>query len=176
MEKIQQERTGFDERGKEFRTHPIWQGPNFQPEKTTTDRRKDNFRQEWNETLTILRSISNALIDNRPVWVDQSTPLGWQTDQFLHAFYYNVVSDGNRKPFEEFYQKNKRNPNDALEKAIDWWTKTVSPPSNEDIAFNTSAPYIQNRLQQNHILDITRDEFSLICYYTHATKDHVINL
>ena len=107
--------------------------------------------------------IGEELIDNRPCWVPASIPIEWQTDQFLHAYYYNQVSDGLKNPYEDFYQLNKNNPQLALTNAVCWWKDTTNPPSNEDHTFNESAPYIQEKLDKKNILNLTPDEFSQVC-------------
>ncbi|WP_417228322.1 phospholipase D family protein [Amphritea sp.] len=176
MEKLEQLRGDTDDKGKSQRKIPEWNGPSFENKQKAHDRRKESFRKEWHETLTTLRNIGSELQDRRPSWVNSETPVEWQVDQFLHAYYYNKVSDGLRKPFEDFYQLNKKNPQSALEDAISWWQATTTPPSKEDLTFNSSAPYIREKLRKENILTISVDEFSRICYDTHATKDHVIKI
>ena len=58
------------------------------------DRHRAAFLKEWNATLQFLRDISKRVTGHRPVWINQDAPAGAQTDQFLHAFYYNRVSSG----------------------------------------------------------------------------------
>lgn len=176
MEELQKLRSGFSDIGKTGRKVPVWQGPSFESKQKAQDRRKESFRKEWHETLTTLRNICEALDDRRPKWVSSDIPIEWQADQFLHAYYYNQVSDGLKKPYEDYYQLNKKNPQQALEAAMAWWQKTPSPPSNEDQTLYTSAPMIRELLHKDQIFDITTSEFSDICYHTHATKDHVIKI
>jgi hypothetical protein len=140
------------------------------------ERRKETFRIEWNEALTILRSIAKEVIKYRPAWVKENIPSAWQTDQFLHAYYYNNVREGNRHPYEEFYQGNKRNPSAALQETLAWWKSLKEPPTREDQTFYESAPYIQKMLSKDHILKLTQGEFQKICEYTHATKDHITKI
>lgn len=87
---------------------------------------KNKFISEWNETLTLLRKISDeiSLDENRPEWVKKDIPKGVQVDQFLHAFYYQNVKEGNRSKHEDFYARNKSNPSAALKDAMRWWKDT----------------------------------------------------
>src|SRR5690606_39356265 len=45
----------------------------------------------------------------------------FRSDQFLHAYYYKQVKDGNRHPYEEFFARNSKNPELALRDALEWW-------------------------------------------------------
>ncbi|MCP2789049.1 hypothetical protein NK899_23980, partial [Salmonella enterica subsp. enterica serovar Typhimurium] len=57
----------------------------------------------------------------KPGWIDASVAPGVQADQFLHAYYYKQVKDGNRHPYEEFFVRNSKNPELALRDALEWW-------------------------------------------------------
>lgn len=175
MSKMQESREGVKDKGKDLRSIPVWQGLNFLGQPKAQDKRKENFRKEWNETLTILREIGKQLENSRPCWVSEDIPVNWQVDQFLHAYYDNHVSDGQRKPHEEFHQKNKKDPRAALVKAIDWWTNTSKPLSNENINFE-HASVIHEKLKQECILKLTEDEFKDVCDYTYATRYHATKI
>lgn len=92
---------------KKIREHEEWQGSSFSVRKSGFERKKDNFRVEWLNTMAILISIEDQLSEYCPSCVDESVPSGWQVDQFLHAYYYNKVGDGLSKPYEEYFQRNK---------------------------------------------------------------------
>jgi len=158
---------------KDKRSIPFYNGPSFVQKKKAVERRKEKFREEWNDTLTTLRSIAKQSVSFRPVWVDTNTHPAWQADQFLHAYYYNQVSDGQRKPYEDFHKRNRKNPQLALEQALKWWASLDAPPSNEDFTFTEAAPYIHEKLTKGRVLEVLEDEFSKICEYNHATKDHI---
>ena len=176
MEAIDAKRKDLYKLGIELRKTPVWEGPAYSAKEKAKDRQKESFRQEWHDTLTILRSIGEQLADNRPVWVNEDVPVEWQIDQFLHAYYYNKVGTGNSKPVEDYYQSNKHNPQSILLSTINWWKATTDAPSNEDDSLYESAPYIREHLSKDKILSVTEEELTKICFYTHATKDHVIKM
>ncbi len=164
------------DKARDARKHPIWEGPAFVAKKAAFDKRKDNFKQEWLSTLSKLKHIESELASHKPPWITDEIPLGWQVDQFLHAYYYNRVGDKLRKPYEEDYKKHKANPNGELQAQLAWWKGTVSAPSNEDVTFYENAPAIRELLKQEKILTLTSDDFQQICSKTHATLDHVIKI
>lgn len=176
LEKIDAARKGIHDKGKELRTVPIWEGPLFYGKKKTADRRKEEFRREWQETLTHLRSIGEQLADNRPVWISEDVPIAWQIDQFLHAYYYNKVGESRAKPYEDYFQKNRSNPNLAVSSVLKWWKDTTSAPSNEDVTFYENAPCIRENLSKEKILHLSEQQFADVCESTHATRDHVIKM
>jgi PLD-like domain len=169
LEKIDKERHGVDERGEAHRTVPVWGGPLFFEAKRSKDSKKEAFRIEWQETLTHLRSIGDRLVTNRPSWITDEVPVAWQIDQFLHAYYYNKVGDSLKKPYEDYFTKNKANPNQALGHILNWWKETTSAPSNEDETFYRNAPLIRRYLAKESVLSLTEQQLSEICEKTHAT-------
>ena len=158
------------------RTHPEWQGPTFVEKKKAFDRRKENFRQEWQETLGFLDSIQQQVNDFRPPWLEGDVPEAWQVDQFLHAYYYNRVGEGLRKPYEDYYRSNRKDPSGALMRELDWWASRPSAPSDENVNLYDRAPVIRRLLQKDKILSLSAAEFESICRNTHATMDHVIKI
>ena len=126
-------------------------------------RRREVFRQEWQNTLAYLSHIAEVLKTSRPRWIPEGTPLNWQVDQFLHAFYYNKVGEGKGKPYGEFFERNRRNPSAALNEAVAWWSGTLSAPSNEDVALIDNAPFVRDMLAPGKILQLTNSEFAGVC-------------
>lgn len=173
LEKMELERRGIDDKGRAHRTVPVWEGPVFFEAKKTKDLRKEAFRLEWQETLTHLRSIGDQLVTNRPNWISEDVPISWQIDQFLHAYYYNKVGDSREKPYEDYFRKNKANPNQALVPIFKWWKETSAAPSYEDETFYENAPLIRRYLAKENLLSLTEQQLAEICKRTHATKDHV---
>ncbi|WP_163363280.1 phospholipase D-like domain-containing protein [Enterobacter cloacae] len=156
---------------------PEWGGVNFIDNKKNKDKRKESFHKEWESTLSIIQNISSQINDYRPIWVSEDTPMFWQTDQFLHAYYYKQVhQQDNTYPFEDFYRTNSKNPQAALMSMLSWWKSQSVPPSNEDIHLGIYAPYIRENLSKNNIDSLTEDKLHQIFSYTHATMDHVIKM
>lgn len=161
---------------KKARTHPEWDGPAFIDKKKAKDRKKENFRSEWLETLGTLQSIGEQLQAHRPKWIDGSVPSGWQVDQFLHAFYYNHLGEGLLKPYEEYHQKNQRDPNRALKHELEWWQSLPSAPSNEDKNLFEHAPIVQRLLSPDHVSLLTETDIATLFSKTHATMDHAVKI
>lgn len=158
------------------RSHPEWEGPSFVQEKTAFDRRKENFKREWLETLGTLQNIQQQLSDYRPGWVSADVPSAWHVDQFLHGYYYNQVGDALRKPYEEFHERHKANPQAALAVVLKWWQSLSEAPSYEDYALYESAPLVRALLAQEKVLELSNEEFATLCRNTHATMEHIIKV
>ncbi len=167
----------IDDETKKKRTIDEWEGVNFTPDKKKVDKKKERFREEWNSTLSTIRNIASQIDDFRPSWVDENTPRYWQVDQFLHAYYYNLVrQDDNTYPFEDYFQRNKANPQQALINALTWWKNTEKAPSDEYITFDVNAPNIRRLLAKENIKSISSEDLLTLCSATHATLDHVIKI
>ncbi len=153
-----------------------WRGPSFQESKSSNERGKDRFKKEWNNALGILKTIEGQLRNNRPVWVNDDVPLGWQVDQFLHAYYYNKVGDKQRKPFEEYFKKNHKDPALALQAGISWWASLKHAPSKEDITFDEDAPIVRALLSESSLRSLSAADFEQVFCRTHATKDYMLKV
>jgi hypothetical protein len=147
--------------------------------------RKRKFFEEWNETLQLLRKISEEVIldANRPNWVQSSVPKGVQVDQFLHAYYYTHIKTGNRSLHQEYHEKNKSNPQAALNDALVWWHGLAAAPSDEDGFMYERAPFLLEKLSRNNILGWSEDDFIQVCIRLHAfvtaarqTSNYELNL
>lgn len=176
MEELEKLRRDSRDLGQSKLKRPIWSGPVFVGKAKAADRRKENFRKEWSEALSYLANIGSQLSTNRPRWVSEDVPLAWQIDQFLHAYYYNKIGEGNAKPYEEHFTHNKKDPQGALSGALSWWRDTESAPSGEDITFYESAPTIRRYLARDRLLGLSEDEMREVVAMTHATKDHLIKI
>lgn len=176
MAAIDARRSALRDLGKDLRKTPVWEGIDFVSKKKAADRKRENFRAEWHATLQHLRDIGDRLHQNRPTWVGEDVPLGWQIDQFLHAYYYNKVGDGRAKPYEDYYSKNRSSPSAAVNDAIRWWRSTPSAPSNEDVHFVDNAPLIKEKLARDKVIHLSPDEFTDVCSKVHATREHVIKM
>lgn len=156
---------------------PVWGGVSNYDKPKANDKRKDSFHKEWDSTLSVIRNISSQINDFRPNWISKDTPVFWQTDQFLHAYYYNQVhQNDNTYPFEDYHQVNSKDPQAALMNMLSWWKSLSVPPSHEDTNLGIYAPYIREYLSKSKISSLTEDNLHKILSYTHATMDHVIKM
>lgn len=138
---------------------------------------RDKFIREWDETLEIMRMIGDRVASNeyRPKWVNSNVPTGVQADQFLHAYYYNHVTDEanlRRHPYLEFFQINKSRKEEALEEELVWWKGLTEALSKEDLHMHEYAPLVRNNLAQSRILNLTTDDFFETCCKIHALAEH----
>lgn len=167
----------MDEKAKTSRRIPVFNGVSDYTKGSVVDKRKESFRKEWQSTVSIIDNIASQINDFRPSWISPDTPRYWQVDQFLHAYYYNEVKQKNSiYPFEEYHQKHKKDPKQALSKALIWWESQHSAPSYEDETFNYSAPRLRELLSKDKLLSLSATEVEEMCWCTHATKDHVIKM
>lgn len=142
------------------------------------DRRRNAFLEEWNQTLQIMRDIGDwvAKDEYRPEWIAANVSKGIQADQFLHAYYYNRVKDGNRHPFQDFYDINKKDPEAALIEALKWWKNLDAPPTNEDRTIYEWAPFLREHLTKERLANVSFPEFEDICNRVHAMRDHALRV
>lgn len=150
-----------------------WDGPAFTGSEKALDVRRESFIKEWRNGLSVLRDIADKAPDYRPRWLNQDVPPAWQADQFLHAFYYNKVVDGVRHPFDEHYQKNRKNPAASMLAALKWWSELQAPPSSEDENCHVRAPVIHRYLAKDKVSALSLGEFSKVLQANHSTVDHV---
>lgn len=162
---------------KNARSIPLWEGIKNVDKKRSVDKRKENFKKEWEGAISHIRNIAEQIADYRPGWIEPNIPIYWQVDQFLHAYYYNIVRQkDNTYPYEQEQQMNKANPQKALISNLQWWKNLPSPPSDEDHTFYESAPAIRRALSKDRILNLNVDELCTVVEATHATMNHVIKL
>ena len=86
---------------------------------------------------------------------------GAQADQFLHAHYYHRTFDGRRADYERHFEENKKNPNKALDEAIEWWRSLPKAPTNEDVAINVTALRLQEMLKEDALQRLSQSEPAL---------------
>lgn len=140
------------------------------------ERSKNVFLKEWNETLQLLRNIALRLREYRPSWINDLVPDGVHVDQFLHAYYYLRVREGNKQPFDEHYERNRQNPDRALIEQMSWWRTGKYPYENESLFIHEWAPSSRTLLAKNRIGSLTEAEFIQLCKQVHAIRDHAIKL
>ncbi|MDH4227194.1 MAG: phospholipase D family protein [Deltaproteobacteria bacterium] len=174
--------SSFESKEKQQEDNNFWQhGPikkegfliSRSPEESI-DSQKKLFLKEWYETLQITRNIAEkvSLDTYRPSWVPKTTPKGVQVDQFLHAYYYNNVFDGNRSMHEQFYNKHNANPEAALGRALCWWQKLTEAPDEEDIMIREWAPFLSEKTDKVNLLNLSEDDFCNVCARVHAIRNH----
>lgn len=152
-----------------------WPGLVSTAASAASDRQKQAFVNEWFATLQILRDIGSTVSqdDNRPRWLPSDIPRGAQADQFLHAYYYNlVIGEDRRSHFAEKFEENRGNPARALADAVSWWHGLPEPPSNEDRMLFEWAPFLRGALSQDRILELTESEFEAVCQRVWSIQDH----
>lgn len=142
----------------------------------TDDKRKKTFLKEWNGTLQLLRNISTSLREYRPAWVESSVPDGVHVDQFLHAYYYLKVREGNRQPFDEYFVRNRNDPASALTAEMIWWRVGEYPHESESEFMHQWAPLSRTLLSKERIGSLNEIEFIQLCARVHAIRDHAIKL
>ncbi len=160
----------------------FWRSPSFTKwsglvqtsPKKAADKRKQVFLEEWHSTLQDLRDIGERVgrLENRPVWISNSAPIGAQADQFLHAHYYQRTFDGRKARYVEFFEKNKTRRDDAFAEAMLWWRKLPSAPSREDEMLDVTAPFLQNALSEGELAEMDEDTFFRVCFGVHSIKDY----
>ncbi len=138
------------------------------------DRRKNAFLKEWAETLRYLEIVQARLSEpkNKPKWVPADASPGIHTDQFLHAFYYKQVREGNSHPVDKWHAQNRTNPEAALQHAIEWWRNTPDAPENEDKVFEEWAPLHRELLKPDRLARMTSDEFAKVVSCVHAFRNY----
>lgn len=165
----------FDKKRLIPKLNPLTRIPDKKEKK---DKRKNNFLKEWYTTLQILRNIALRVSDDdyRPVWINKNTPHGVQADQFLHAYYYSQVKQGNLALHHQYYEKNRKNPDEALHLAMTWWKALHEAPHSEDVMINDWAIYLKSHFEKERILSTTATEFFEICCKVHALRDHALRV
>lgn len=147
-------------------------------QRKASDQRFNSFKSEWNATLQIMRDIGSRVSKEgvRPNWVISDVPSSVQADQFLHAYYYLQVRDGNSHPFEEFYSKNSPNPEMALNEVTKWWTQSDFEHEAERQHMHEWAPRVRDLCARDRILKLNLDDFSELLSLIHAVRDHASKL
>jgi len=132
------------------------------------------FLQEWAETLQHLRDLGQrvALPENRPPWVPPDASSGVLADQFLHAYYYNRVRDGQNYPYRELFKTNSTNREAAVRAALEWWRTLPLAPSSEDVHISQWAPAVRKLLTQDSLRAMSESAFQDLCLRVHAGRDH----
>ena len=142
-------------------------------------KKKILFLQEWRETQKYLGIIHDKIKDiKEPSWVNSNADISIITDQILHAYYYSYLLKGKAEDVKSAelvnneYEKNKYNPDEAIQKAIEWWEALSSPPSNENIhinEWNKSNKEILSNLRSRYL---SQEELITVFNQNHAARNH----
>ena len=167
---------GLEQQFDKDRLLPKNQGLVFIDTKRSSEKRFQKFEQDWNDTLQVMRSIAKraSAPGVKPDWIDESVAAGVQADQFLHAYYYKQVKDGNRHPYEEFFARNAKNPEIALQDALDWWRAADFDHSFEERTIYDWSPRLRELLASGRIMKLTEEEFVDAVSKVHAIRDHAV--
>lgn len=167
---------GLEKQFDKERSLPKNQGLVYIDTKRSSERRFQKFEQDWNDTLQVMRSIATRVSAPgvKPDWIDASVANGVQADQFLHAYYYKQVKDGNRHPYEEFFARNSKNPEVALQDALEWWHAADFDHSFEERTIYEWSPRLRELLARNRILTLNEEDFIDAISRVHAIRDHAI--
>lgn len=133
------------------------------------------FQAEWASTLTLIRAIGAraSLDENRPAWISKDVPQGVQGDQFLHAYYYQVVKPHTeRNAYERDFRNNRLDPEAALRQALAWWKAGDYPHKHEESTIYESAPLLNRLLAKGNILQLNEDEWVDALTHVYAFGDH----
>lgn len=143
------------------------------------DKRKVLFLQEWRETQKYLGIIHNKIHNiKEPNWVNPNADISIITDQILHAYYYSYLLKGKDEDIKSSdlvnneYEKNKYDPDNAINKALEWWQSLSLPPSNEDIHINYWNKSNKEILANLRNRDLTREELLTVFNQNHAARNH----
>lgn len=149
------------------------------PNRKARDRKMAEFRDEWAATLTLIRAVGAraAADDNRPSWISADVPQGVQGDQFLHAYYYQVVRPNMEKDaYERDYWNNRLNPEAALNRALAWWKSGAYEHEHEEWTVYTSAPLLGRLLARGNITTLTEAEWVQALTNVYAFGDHAAKI
>lgn len=152
----------------ESRRLPKSGGLNLSDVKPSTEKSREDFEREWNETLQLIRDIADRVSDMRPGWIDASVAKGVQADQFLHAYYSKRVG----RKYEESHERNKNRPEAALQEALEWWRAADYDHAHEESMIYESAPRLRSLLASDRILTLSEEEFTEVVSRVYAFCEH----
>lgn len=135
------------------------------------------FAKEWDETLQHMRGLATRVVANRPHWIDADVPGGVQADQFLHAYYYQTVRGEQIKDaYKLFHDQNHKNPQAALQAALDHWRMGDYNYHWEDRTIREWAPVIRAAFERDKILELTEPQWVEAAIRIHALRDHAAKM
>lgn len=147
-----------------------FEGLSIKDRRSLVKKRHEGFLTEWAETIHLMKQIEKDVISDeyRPSWISADAAPGVQIDQFLHGFYYHHVIEGNRSLHEEFFVRNRANPQASLVEAMKWWRSLPEAPSGERKMIEESAPLLKTLLAENKVLSMSKEEWISACERVNA--------
>ncbi|UPG93895.1 phospholipase D family protein [Luteibacter aegosomatissinici] len=146
------------------------------PSRSSFTTRKRSFIDEWHETIAYLRPLADRVArpENRPSWIPDSTPATVQCDQFLHAYYYNVVSPRSEKDaYLRHFERNRLRTEDALQETLSWWKESKEFTYESELEMMVAiAPAFETNFAENAILSLDRETFANTLAHAHAFGMH----
>lgn len=141
-------------------------------------RRFDRFTKEWNATLQCMRDVAARVSapSVRPSWIDETVPPGVQADQFLHAYYYRKVREGNRHPYEEAHERNRKDPEAALSELLIWWRHGDFDITHEQTTIYQWARILRENFAKDRVLSLSEEEWVAAASCVHAIRDHAAKM
>ncbi len=139
------------------------------------DRAFAEFARRWRESLQVLKDISEKACrdENRPDWIPKGTPAGAQADQFVHAYYYQLI--GGHKGghlIDAAHARHRLNPEGALGEALAWWKRAEFDNRQERRSLLDWAPQLKDMLSRSRVRTLSKDEFCHAISMVHAVIDY----
>lgn len=150
------------------------QHPDEVPPKEANQREFRAFEDEWRSTLTVLNQIAARVASDewRPDWMPKSVPPAAQSDQFLHAYYYQRVRDGVKYPVEQLHHRNENQRDRALINELKWWKSGEYDHDDEFRHLTEWVPLIQHTFSRDAIDSLTEDAWVNAASCVHAIRDY----
>lgn len=152
-------------------------GPNAVVGRKGRQDRIVEFSREWNRTIQILRDLQERVVDYRPGWIPTETAAGVQVDQFLHAYYYQVVRKSREeKAFIHIHRSNRGNRKAAERTALEWWKSGDYDKSHESLTIQERAPTIRKLLSKERLASMDREDWIDVATRVFAFRDHALRV
>jgi hypothetical protein len=83
---------------------------------------------------------------------------------------------GEAKAFLHFHDRNKVNPELAMEEAMKWWSELTSAPHNEQEVIDEWSPLLRQLLHKDRLRALTLEDFEQVCRRVYAIRDHSLRV
>lgn len=121
-----------------------------------------------------MRSIAKAVASDqwRPGWMPDGVAAGAQADQFLHAFYYHRVREGNHYRVEEMFRQNTNRRESALFEYLQEWKDDKYGHMGEFKMLSDWAPRIEKTFARAALESLSEDAWVDAARCVHAIRDY----